>query len=209
MKYREIIITHLKNLPYFSKKEVYNLSERYNLKKATIDAYINRSLADESLVKLKNGLYVSADFFNKNKNNTSYIFYLANVLRSPSYVSSWTALQYYNLATEAVYPIISTSRKITRTYRSKNISVGFIYHFIKKELFSGFILEKGDFDFFIATPAKALFDLFYFKTRQLRGLNLKDVGRLIEEWRIDIEEMPKKEQKNFYKIIKKYVSANN
>ena len=33
----------------------------------------------------------------------------------------------------------------------------------------------GKFDFFIASPAKALFDLLYFRTNQFRGLNSENV----------------------------------
>ena len=45
---------------------------------------------------------MSADFFDKNRSDISYSFYLANIIRTPSYVSSWAALQYYNLTTEAI-----------------------------------------------------------------------------------------------------------
>jgi len=63
---------------------------------------------------------------------------------------------------------------------------------------------KDDFEFFIATPAKALFDLLYFKTRQFRSIKFKDINLLIEELRIDIDEMDEAEQKKFYSMIKNY-----
>ncbi|PIP17538.1 MAG: hypothetical protein COX43_03810 [Parcubacteria group bacterium CG23_combo_of_CG06-09_8_20_14_all_35_9] len=157
----------------------------------------------KEIIQLKKGLYVAADFFNKNRGDISYSFYLANILRTPSYVSSWTALQYYNLTTESIHTIISITPKVTRTYKTK---VGtFVYQSMKKELFSDFSLVKGKFDFFIASPPKALFDLLYFKTHQFRGVQLKDISKLIEEMRIDIEEMAKKDQTSFYAIIKKHL----
>jgi predicted transcriptional regulator of viral defense system len=149
-------------------------------------------------------MYVTNEYFQKNKGDTSYAFYLANVLCQPSYVSSWAALQYYNLATEAVYTITSVTPKITRAYNNK--AGNFAYHSIKKELFSDFSLIQGSFDFFIASPAKALFDLIYFKTNQFKGLHISDLEPLIEEdLRIDIDEMDPKEKEHFYNLIKKYL----
>lgn len=204
MKYREILLEHLHPLPYFDKKSIRQLAMQYNIKDTTVDAYISRSLARKDIIHLKKGLYVSADFYNKNKNDISYLFYLANILRSPSYVSSWTALQYYNLITEITHIIISVTPKITRSYKTK---IGnFAYQSIMKDLFSDFTLIKGKFDFFLASPSKALFDLLYFKTRQFRGIQFKDIKTLIEELRIDIDEMDKKERIKFYTMVKKYTN---
>lgn len=200
MKYREIIIEEVKNLPFFDKKTIYDLSQQYNIKKRTVDVYISRSLARKELISLKKRMYVTADYLSKNKNDISYTFYLANALRQPSYISSWTALQYYNLTTEAVYGIISITPKITRKYQNK--VENFSYHSIKKELFSDFSLIKEKFNFFIATPSKALFDLIYFRTNQLKGLDFEDIKALICDLRIDIDEMDEKEINNFYAMIK-------
>ena len=200
------LIEELKPLPYFSKDQILQLGrrkERYNLKNSTIDTYISRLLKEKEIIPLKRGVYIATDFYNKNKSDTSYLFYLANILRKPSYVSSWTALQYYNLATEAIYTITSVTPKITRNHKTK---IGaFSYQSIKKDIFSDFILAKGKFEFFIATPSKALFDLLYFKTRQFRNLKFKDIDLLIKELRIDIVEMDKTEREKFYSMIKKYI----
>ena|SRR3990167_2752466 len=201
MKYREILLEQLKTQPYFDKKAVYQLSAQYGLKDTTVDTYISRSLKRKDIIPLKKGLYVSADFYNKNKNDISYLFYLANVLRTPSYVSSWTALQYYDLTTEAIHTITSVTPKVTRAYKTK--LGNFVYQSIKKELFSDFSLIKGKFNFFIASPSKALFDLLYFKTRQFRGIHFTDIKGLIEELRIDIDEMKQDEQKKFFAMVKK------
>lgn len=202
MKYREILLEQLKNLPYFDKKTIYQLSEQYGLKKTTVDTYISRSLKRKDIIPLKRGLYVSTDYFDKNKGDISYLFYLANILRTPSYISSWTALQYYNLATEVIHSTISITNKVTRTYQTK---IGnFVYQSIKKEIFTDFSLVKGKFDFFIASPAKALFDLLYFKTRRFSGIDVKNIKSIIDELRIDFDEMDKNEQNKFFEMIKKY-----
>lgn len=208
MKYKakSNLLEELKSLPYFNKDRIFTLGKNektYNLADNTINTYISRSLKGKDIISLKNGLYISTDFYNKNKSNISYLYFLANIIRRPSYISSWTALQYYNLTTEVIYTITSVTPKVTRDYKTK---IGtFSYQSIKRELFSDFSLIKDGFDFFIASPSKALFDLLYFRTRQLKGLKLKDIDLLIEELRIDINEMDKKEKEKFYSMIKNYI----
>jgi len=204
MKYRKILLEQLKSQPYFNKKAIYQLSEQYGLKSTTIDTYISRSLKHKEIILLKNGLYIPADFYNKNKGDISYLFYLANILRTPSYVSSWTALQYYDLTTESIHAITSVTSRITRSYKTK---IGnFMYQSVQKELFSNFSLVKGNFNFFIASPSKALFDLLYLKTRQFRGIQFENIKPLIEELRIDIDEISQEEQKRFFAMIKSYIN---
>lgn len=213
MKYKakHNLFEELKQLPYFTKDYVFQLGKdekKYNLKKSTIDTYISRFLKEKKIITLKNGMYTTSDFYDKHKNNTSYLFYLANILRKPSYISLWTALQYYNLTTEVIHTITSATTKVTRNYKTKLGT--FSYRSIHENLLSDFSLIKSagtnDFEFFIATPAKALFDLLYFKTRQFRGITLKDINDLISELRIDIEEMDTDEQEKFYQMVKKNIS---
>jgi len=203
MKSSKNLIEQLKSLPYFSKRTIDQLGKQVGLKNTTVDTYISRFLKRKEIMPLKNGLYVATDFFNKNRSDISYSFYLANILRTPSYVSSWTALQYYNLTTESIHTIISTTPKVTRNYKTK--AGMFAYQSIKKELFSDFSLVKGKFDFFIASPAKALFDLLYFKTHQFRGVRFKDLNKLVEEMRVDIKEMAKSDQSAFYAMVKRHL----
>jgi len=208
MKYgaKNNLLEELKSLPYFKKDRILQLGKdenRYNLKDGTVNMYISRYLKHKDIVALKGGMYVTTDFYNKNKSDVSYLFYLANVLRTPSYVSSWTALQYYNLTTEVIHTITSVTPKVTRDYKTKIGS--FSYQSIKNDLFSDFSLVNDKFDFFIATPSKALFDLLYFKTRQFRGIEFKDIDLLIEELRIDINEMDKVEREKFYLMVKNYI----
>ena len=207
MKNKKNLLEQLRSLPHFSKEVLYQLGKQLDLADATVDTYISRFLKHKEILQLKKGLYIPADFFNKNKGDLSYLFYLANITRTPSYVSSWTALQFYNLTTEAIYGIISVTPKVTRNYKTRAGS--FAYRSIKKDLFSDFSLVKGSgssFDFFIASPAKALFDLLYFKTRQFRGVRHKNIKALVEGLRIDIDEMDKNERTKFYAMIKDHLN---
>lgn len=203
MKSKKNLLEQLKLLPHFNKNTVEQLGKQLGLKDTTVGTYISRFLKYKEIISLKKGLYISTDFFEKNRTDISYSFYLANIMRTPSYVSSWAALQYYNLATEAIHSITSITLKVTREYQTK--AGDFAYQSIKKDLFFDFSLVTGQFDFFIASPAKALFDLLYFRTRQFRGVSLEDIKKLIEELRIDIDEMDKIEQEKFYLMIKKVI----
>ncbi len=207
MKSKKNLLEQLKSLPHFGKSTVYQLGKQLGLADATVDTYISRFLKYKEILQLKKGLYVSADFFDKNRDDISYSFYLANIIRTPSYVSSWAALQYYDLTTEAIHSVTSVTPKVTRVYQTK---VGnFAYQSIKKDLFSDFSLVKVKFDFFIASPSKALFDLLYFRTSQFRlptetSAQAGKIKSLVEELRIDIDEMDKEEQVKFYEMIKEY-----
>ena len=204
MKYREVILEQLKSQPFFTKQVFSQLAKNYSIKGSTVDVYITRSITRKDIIQLKRGVYVSMDFYAKNKDDSSYVFYLANVLRGPSYVSSWTALQYYNLTTEIIHTVTSVTDKVTRDYVTK--AGTFSYHSIHKNHFTGFVLAKGKFEFFIASPSKALFDLLYFKTNQLRGVSFDEINPLIESLRIDIDEMDSGEQTKFYTIIKAHLN---
>jgi predicted transcriptional regulator of viral defense system len=209
MKYtsKDNLLEELKTLPYFKKELIYDLGKNektHNLTDSTLDTYISRFLKHKDIISLKRGFYVTTNFYNKHRNDTSYLFYLSNILRSPSYITSWTALQYYNLATEVIHTITAVTTKVTRSYKTK---IGaFSYQSIKKDLFSDFnLIKNGDFEFFIASPAKSLFDLLYFKTKQFKNIKFTDVDYLIEELRIDMAEMDENEKNKFYSMLKKYI----
>jgi predicted transcriptional regulator of viral defense system len=212
MKSKKNLLEQLKSLPYFSKDSLCQLGKQLGLADATVDTYISRFLKYKEIIRLKKGLYVSADFFDKNRSHISYPFYLANIIRRPSYISSWSALQFYNLTTEAIYGITSVTPKVTRHYTTRAGS--FTYQSIKEGLFHDFSLTQTSpagersvrFDFFMASPAKALFDLLYFKTRQFRGVRANDVKKLVEELRIDMDEMGKDEKNKFLTMTKGYIN---
>ena len=205
MKSKKNLLEQLDNLPHFTKSTIYQLGSQLGLKNSTVNTYISRFLKRKEILPLKRGMYMSANFFIKNKGDMSYSFYLANVIRTPSYVSSWAALQYYDLTTEAIRSITSVTPKVTRDYETK--AGTFAYQSIQKGLFSGHSLVKAKFDFFIASPSKALFDLLYFRTRQFRGIEFNDIKKMVEELRIDIDEMDETERNKFYEKVKTYIYA--
>ncbi len=202
MKQTRNILEQLKSLPYFTKDEIWQLGSQHGIAPSTVNTFISRSLKRKDIYSLKKSFYITADFYEKNKGKTPYLFFLANVLRKPSYISSWSALQYYNLATEGIRSITSVTPKVTRSYNTKISS--FSYSSISEELFDGFVLRGEEFEYYIATPAKALFDMLYFKTKRFKDLSTNRIPALLEDLRIDTDEMDSKECDAFYEMVKEY-----
>lgn len=90
------------------------------------------------------------------------IYYTANKIYDPSYISLQSALNYYGLIPEFVPQITSVSSKKTTVLKT-NFS-NFIYSSIKESLFFGYDLITNtsvDYRVKMAYPEKALLDFFY------------------------------------------------
>jgi predicted transcriptional regulator of viral defense system len=128
------------------------------------------------LIQLKRGVYVLSETYRKVEVSE---FHLAGVLNKPSYVSLEKALEYYGLIPEAVPVYTSVTTK--RPGRLKTPLGVFDYRHIRSSLFWGYkslVLNKQMA--FIATPEKALLDLFYLRPVKvtadyLSGMRLQNV----------------------------------
>ena len=100
------------------------------------------------------------------------LFYLANNLYIPSYISCESALEHYGLIPEGVYSPTSVSSKKTQTFN--NVFGKFIYHHVKIDLFCDYIEELDEFGkkYFIATKEKALIDFFYLQMPKLKKIDV-------------------------------------
>ena len=109
--------------------------------------------------KVIRGYYVFADRALDEK----VLFEIANRIYAPSYVSFEMALAYYGLIPESVYGVTSASTRKTSHFKTP---IGaFIYRTIRPKLYFGFDLLKNNEKLFkLASPEKALLDLFYIKT---------------------------------------------
>lgn len=106
--------------------------------------------------KIINNYYYFSDI----KLNINKIFFISNNIYFPSYISSYSALSYYNLIPEQVSQIVWVSTNITKIYKT-NIAT-FKYHNIKKELFWWYdIVKNWDTTFYIADIEKTILDFFY------------------------------------------------
>ena len=108
------------------------------------------------LVKVKRGYYC----FGERNRGEQFLYFAANKIYSPSYISFETALAYYNLIPEAVFTVTSAATKNTANYVS---TIGnFVYRHIKPTLFFGYkLLKEKNFTIKIAEPEKVILDYFY------------------------------------------------
>lgn len=206
------IIKRIKELPYIKKD---NFSLLFpDIKPSSFDQNIKNWLKSKEIIKLKRGFYVSGKYWENCANKEEYLYYLASMLFSPSYISKESVLARYGILSEAVFGVSSVTDRGTKNYNS-TIS-NFSYTKIKPKLFVGYSEQKiGDKSYFIASKSKALFDYLYFHKRLLRRINKK----VVEELRLNLEGFTLDDWQEFekysrlanseklrriYKILRKY-----
>lgn len=200
MKHKKAILDGLITSPFFNKETLRTEVKRVGLSEHSVDAYVK----DSSIVRLKNDFYIHRERLNRERSNLSFIFYLANALRAPSYISLESALQYYGLMTETIaHTVTSVTSNVTRSYTTK--AGKFLYRSIKEELFDFYETStKGRYRFFIATNFKCIFDYLYFLTD---GFRKKINHAIFDVVRIDVGELPKGDKVRFNKLMRRYADA--
>ncbi|HAU40341.1 MAG: hypothetical protein UV80_C0001G0098 [Candidatus Peregrinibacteria bacterium GW2011_GWF2_43_17] len=108
------------------------------------------------LKKIKRGFYC----FSTQDVNRDFLFYVANKIYAPSYVSLEMALKHYGFIPEEIFQITSVGTKKTTGFE---IPVGnFSYRQIKPSLFWGYrLVEFGRQKMLLAEPEKAVLDYLY------------------------------------------------
>jgi predicted transcriptional regulator of viral defense system len=101
-------------------------------------------------------------WFEENQPNESDLFYLANKIYSPSYISLETALSYYGMIPEQSFTIQSVSTRKTKQLTWRN------HHFVWQSVQNRFYVDYkliflGKIHLCIASPEKALLDLIYLR----------------------------------------------
>ena len=111
--------------------------------------------------KLRNGWYR----FNNKIENENELFYIANKIYSPSYISLETALKYYGLIPEEVFSIYSISTSKTITFNNE-VAV-FKYSKLKNECFFGYkLITSSSFTYKIADIEKSLLDFIHLRIKK-------------------------------------------
>ncbi len=92
----------------------------------------------------------------------SILYFIANKIYDPSYISLETALSYYHLIPEGVFTSTSISSKKTQQF---DTDFGkFVYRSIKKSLMFGYTIKKiWNVRYKIAEIEKAVLDFLYFR----------------------------------------------
>ena len=101
----------------------------------------------------------------------------------PSYISSWSAIRYYNLTEQlpTYIQVVTTRPKKRRKTRFSNTTIEFIR--IKRKNFFGFgKVPHGDTDIFMAEKEKALADALY-----LRHISYETFSEILREHRKEID----------------------
>jgi len=179
----------LELLPYFNKDAVSVLIGKNG---RNLDKKIARLTKIGFLETLKKGLYVSSAYVER-ASKEPYAEFVANLLRTPSYISSEYVLAKEGLIPESVFSITSITTKTSRTY--SNFLGSFSYKSIKPELFGGYQESFWqDKIIYIASKAKALFDYFYLK-------KMLDIEREIYDSRINWDNFIQDDLDEFEKYV--------
>lgn len=161
---------------------------------------ITRFLRDESIIRVKKGLYV---FGNNYRKGFICKESLANLIYGPSYISLEYALSYYGLIPERVEQVTSMTPLRSKTFDTP-IGVFDYMHLMQKKISVGVTLIEVDnlHQFLIATPEKALADLISFH----KNLNSQqDVYSFVcDGLRVEEEELIKMQIPLLEKIEKIY-----
>lgn len=134
------------------------------------------------MVRVRNGWYSLTD----RARSLDDLYFVANKIYHPSYVSLESALSHYGWIPEGVFSVTSVTTLKTNTF---NTPLGaFFYRSMKPGLFFGYtILQREGLRIKIAEPEKTLLDFFYFRS-DLRDwddlasfrLNLWDIKHTVD-----------------------------
>ncbi len=133
------------------------------------------------LKKMKRGFYC----FGTQDVDQNFLFYAANKIYSPSYVSLEMALKHYGFIPEEIFQITSVGTKKTTNFQ---ISVGnFSYRKIKPSLYFGYrLVEFGQQKILLAEPEKAILDYLYINTKLNTTADFEGMRINVDEFRSQI-----------------------
>ncbi|MBI2259441.1 MAG: hypothetical protein HYU67_11170 [Flavobacteriia bacterium] len=106
--------------------------------------------------KIRNNYY----YFSKNELSDEFLFFVANKIYHPSYISLESSLSYYSVIPESVFT--STSVSTLKTNHFSTLIGIFSYNNIKENLFFGYTLIQYKNHFFkLANLEKTVLDYLY------------------------------------------------
>lgn len=189
------ILNKLSELPYFKTSNLEAFLP--NIKKESVYRRIGRYSKKGDIIKLKKGFYVTKEYKKAHIEKLYYTYYLANVLRHPSYVSGTFVLDNRGVLIDVTHPITSITAKTTRKYYSK--AGNFFYNSISPKLYTGYErFMYNDTPVYVATLPKALFDYLYIKYFKIKV----SADVIIARERLELDMFTKKDIKEFAKYCK-------
>jgi predicted transcriptional regulator of viral defense system len=151
----------LESLPYFTIqafKQVVGVGEDDSQR---VRELLSRWTKEGHILRLKRGVYMTQKFYLLHHNETEFNPSVSAIILPQSYLSLHYVLQRHGILTEVTYAVTGVTQKNTRTIENQ-LGI-YEYHHIKPELYKGFSHhEYHGVRYYIASKARALFDLFYF-----------------------------------------------
>lgn len=144
----------IKSLPVFSTGLLSSLTDDTDTLKVQLTNWKKKEL----IVSLRKGLYVLGK---EEREIEPSMFYLANQIFIPSYVSLESALAFYGLIPEFVAQV--TSITVRKTSKFKNSFGVFSYQHLQSKCHTGYkaIKDENSLNVLIAEPEKAVIDFLY------------------------------------------------
>lgn len=145
----------IKSFPVFSTGLLSSLTDKV----ATIKVQLTNWKKKGLIIQLRKGLYILG---NEDREIEPSLFYMANQIFIPSYVSLESAFAFYGLIPELVTQITSVTTR--KTCKFQNEFGTFSYQHLKPECYSGFtaLKDENGLSILIADPEKAIVDFLYF-----------------------------------------------
>ncbi len=126
------------------------------------------------ILKVRRGFYC----FKEHRRDENFLYYSANKIYSPSYVSFESALNYYSIIPEGVFTITSATTRNTANFET---AIGnYTFRHLKSRLFFAYKLIQGNgFTIKIAEPEKVILDYFYLNKinslEEMEGMRLNEI----------------------------------
>lgn len=166
-------------------KRIFNtpdLKKLFDIKnRDTINKQISGLIKAGVLSRIMKGFYYLA-------NNRPLDFEFANILYRPSYISLYSALNFYGILVQTPQEITSVSPKLTSTKTCDGKT--FSYAHLDKKYFTNYQLIDN---FLIATPEKALVDTMFFVSLGKGSLSVEE---------LDLSSLSKRKVKTLASAIK-------
>ena len=151
----------VKEIPVFSTSMLGALTDQAGTLRVQVSIWKKKGL----IHSLRKGLYILNP---EDRQREPSLFYLANQIFVPSYVSLESALAYHGLIPEFV--AATTSVTVRKTCRFENDFGVFTYQHVIPNGFNGFesIQESEKVSALVATPEKAVVDFLYLNLAQFK-----------------------------------------
>ena len=181
-------------LPCFNLADLTTVEKNKHYLKILLSRYAKAG----KVIRLKKGLYVTKEYFDKIEKTGQTSFYLefiAHFLHQPSYLSLDYVLYEHNILTEMPRNFtLITKSKTTHFVNQFGI---FFYHKIQDKLFDGFeVNKKNNLTTAKATKVKALFDFLYLRK------NILNNEKAVTELRLNLDRFSPKDWREFKKYLK-------